>query len=179
MSEFGVPLLFGLCALAAMFEAVLLLAKDRLLRRHQLQKIRDNLREAEAETEKFRVEIKEQRPKLISARADNNNVMREILEVQRETDRMQRPQEILVHIVGRRGGVAQHLFRAPINKALPEEADENQKLTWAREHFIEAWARNENLARRATEQAFSAQLGYQIGTFKLVTREQVQTSAES
>src|ERR1041385_1455328 len=163
MSEYGVPLLFGLCALAAMFEAVLLLAKDRLLRHDQLQKIRDNLFAAEAETEKIRAEIKERRPELASARADNNDVIRTILEIQREADRVQRPQELLLHTVGRRGGVAQHLFRAPINKVLSEDADDNQRLLWSREHLIEVWSRNESLARRAAEQAFSAQLGYQIG----------------
>jgi len=179
MPEISASLFMGLCALAAAFEAVLLLARDRLLRHHQLQKIRDNIRDADAETENYRAQIKERRPELVSARAENNNVLRAIMEVQREAERLQRPQEVLVHIVGRRGGVAQYLFRASINKTLTEQADENQRLLWAGEHFVEAWARNDNFARHAAEQAFSAQLGYQIGAFRLVTPDQAQTSVES
>lgn len=85
-------------------------------------------------------------------------------DAEREISRRQHVEPVLVYLLGPETGMG-FRFRAPVQKAIPEEPDPHQALLWRRQNFVEVWTASEDKARSIAADQFPAKHGYTVGEF--------------
>jgi cell division protein FtsB len=160
----GTDILLALMGLIAGLEVALYVFRGVLFRAHQAEKLERQIKEAQDELRQIQDKTHERQAEANAARDGADKALALLRQASRELADSQRPREVLVHRLGE-PGPGMPLFRASLHKMLPETPEENQRLVWSYESYVDVWATNPRFAYEIAARHFTAKAGYTVGSF--------------
>jgi hypothetical protein len=158
-------ILGALVAIALVVEVLALLAREFFSGVRREDALREDLRKLQADLAEAAKKIGSQKSDLRKGLGALDTAKTACLDVEKEMTRRQRIEPVLVHLLSPETGTG-FRFRAPVTKALAENADAFQKKVWGRTNFVEIWTASEDKARTIATDQFPAKHGYTVGQFE-------------
>lgn len=158
-------LLEALVGIAVLVEVLNLLAREFFAGVRREDALREDLRKLQEDLAEAAKKIGSQKGELRKGLGALDGAKNACLEVEKEMAIRQRVEPVLVYLLGPETGVG-FRYRAPLTKALAENADAFQKKMWSRKNFVEVWVATEEKAVRIADDQFAAKHGYKIGPFE-------------
>ncbi len=155
----------ALAGIAVLVEVLNLLAREFFAGVRREDALREDLRKLQEDLAEAAKKIASQKNGLRKGLGDLDGAKNACLEVEKEMEKRQRVEPVLVYLLGPETGVG-FRFRAPLTKALAESADALQKKMWSRKNFVEVWVATEDKAVMIADDQFPAKHGYKIGPFE-------------
>lgn len=157
-------ILATLVAVALVVEVLNFIAREFLSGVRREDALKADLRRLEEDLEAAADKIGTLKNDLRKKFADLDRAKTTFHDAEKEISRRQRVQPVLVYLLGPETGTGFRL-RAPVTKALPEDADPHQALLWRQQNFVEVWTASEEKARSIAADQFPAKHGYTVGAF--------------
>jgi len=158
-------LLEALVGIAVLVEVLNLLAREFLSGVRREDALREDLRKLQEDLAEAAKRLASQKNDLRRGLGDLDGAKTACLDVEREMEKRQRVEPVMVYLLGPETGVG-FRYRAPLTKALAQDADAHQKKLWGRKNFVEVWVATEEKALAIADDQFSSRHGYKIGAFE-------------
>ena len=169
-------LLEALVGIAVLVEVLNLLAREFLSGVRREDALREDLRKLQDDLAEAAKRLASQKNDLRKGLGDLDGAKNACLEVEKEMEKRQRTEPVLVHLLGPETGVG-FRYRAPLTKILANDADAFQKKMWGRRNFVEVWVATEEKALSIADDQFSSKHGYKMGPFERTGDSMVEKAA--